>query len=411
MHYSTPPAIGGVENVILAHIHLLSEAGYSTTVVTGSGAKEALPARVEFVQIPELDSQHPQILEINRELEQGCVPISFDGMVTQLEETLAHILPSIDHVIVHNAFTKHFNVPLTAALFQLLDKGAIRRCIAWCHDFTWTSPHSRSKVHPGFPWDFLRTHRLDVTYVTISQQRQRELAGLFGCAPKGIRVIYNGINPSELLALSDAGAALIDRLGLWDNYLNLLMPVRVTQAKNIELALHVAESLKARGAWPKLVVTGPPDPHDPMSKDYFQSLLALRERLGVVQDVRFVYESGTSSDEPLLVDMPMVGELLRVSDALFMPSHREGFGMPVLEAGLVGMPIFCSDQVPAAKEIGGQDILRFSPTADPDQVADLILKYIEGSSVLRLRRRVRQRLTWRSIFRRKILSLLEGGAA
>lgn len=85
--------------------------------------------------------------------------------------------------------------------------------------------------------------------------------------------------------------------------------------------------------------------------------------------------------------------------------------MPVLEAGLVGIPVFCTDTVPAAKEIGGQDIVRFSPEADPDQVADLILKYVEDSSVLRLRRRVRQRLTWRSIFQRRILSLLEGGAS
>jgi glycosyltransferase involved in cell wall biosynthesis len=189
------------------------------------------------------------------------------------------------------------------------------------------------------------------------------------------------------------------------------MPVRVTKAKNIELALQVVEALKAKGSNPKLIVTGPPDPHDPMSRDYFQSLLGMRERLGVVQDVRFVYESGPSPAEPFLVDMRVVGDLLRVSDALFMPSYREGFGIPVLEAGLVGVPIFCADHIPAAKEIGGRDVVRFSPEADPDQIADLILSYIATSPVFRLRRRIRQRLTWQSIFRRKILPLVEGGAS
>jgi len=265
-------------------------------------------------------------------------------------------------------------------------------------------------VFPGYPWDFLRTYRSDVTYVTVSQQRQRELADLFGCPPEQIRVIYNGVDPGELLALSAVGLALVERLGLWDSELNLLLPVRVTQAKNIELALRVIAAIKERGARPKLVVTGPPDPHDQMNMQYFQGLLALREELGVEEQVRFVYESGPNPTEPFTVDMPVVAELLRVSDALFMPSHREGFGMPVLEAGLAGIPVFCADTVPAANEIGGPDVVTFSPEADPDQVADLILKWVENSSTLGLRKRVRQSLSWRQIFRREILPLLERGA-
>ena len=166
-------------------------------------------------------------------------------------------------------------------------------------------------------------------------------------------------------------------------------------------------SLKKRGIRPKLVVTGPPDPHDPQNMKYFQSLMNLREDLGVIYQMRFVYESGHVPTEPLTVDMPIVSELLRASDALFMPSHREGFGMPILEAGLAGIPVFSTDQVPAANEIGGSDVIRFSPNADPDHVAGLMLDWMESSPVFRLRRRVRQELTWQSIFRRQILPLLD----
>jgi glycosyltransferase involved in cell wall biosynthesis len=263
-------------------------------------------------------------------------------------------------------------------------------------------------VFPGYPWDLLRTLRSDISYVTISQERQRELADLFGCAPQQIQVIYNGVDPKELLALSDTGLALIDRLGLWESDLNLLMPVRVTEAKNIELALRVVASLKERGVQPKLIVTGPPDPHEAKSMEYFQGLLHLRAGLGVVDEMHFVYESGLDPTQPLIVQMPVVAELLRVSDALFMPSHREGFGMPVLEAGLAGIPIFCSYQVPAANEIGWQDMIRFSPGTDADEVADLILNWWENTPIPRLRRRVRQELTWRSIFHQQILPLLAG---
>jgi glycosyltransferase involved in cell wall biosynthesis len=406
LHYSAPPIVGGVENVILAHTRLFTEAGYPVTVLTGKGEKDALPLGTELICIPELDSQHPQILALSHELEQGWVFPSFEQTVTRITEKLAPVLESLDLLIVHNVFTKHFNLPLTAALFRLLDQGTIQRCVAWCHDITWTSPNSRSKVFPGYPWDLLSTYRPDIAYVTVSEERREELAELFGCPPEQIRVIYNGVDSSGLLALSDTGLGLINRLGLWNSDLNLLMPVRITQAKNIELALHVVAALKKRGVRPRLVVTGPPDPHEETSAMYFQSLLELREQLGVEQEMRFVYQSGPNAAEPFLIDAPVVSELFRVSDALFLPSHREGFGMPVLEAGLVGIPAFCANTIPAAKEAAGQGIIRFSPEADPDQVASLILKWMKHRSVLHLRRHIRRDLTWHSVFQREILPLL-----
>ena len=83
--------------------------------------------------------------------------------------------------------------------------------------------------------------------------------------------------------------------------------------------------------------------------------------------------------------------------------------MPVLEAGLAGLPIFCSERVPAAQELGGQEVIPFSPDADPGAVADLILNVMENNPILKMRRRVRQNLTWRSLFNRQILPLLERG--
>jgi glycosyltransferase involved in cell wall biosynthesis len=101
----------------------------------------------------------------------------------------------------------------------------------------------------------------------------------------------------------------------------------------------------------------------------------------------------------------VVGDLFRAADLMFMPSHREGFGMPVLEAGLVGIPVV-STEVPAALEVGGQDLLLFDLKEDPDHLAERILAWAEGSPVHRLRRRVRQNYTWQAIFRRDIEPLL-----
>jgi glycosyltransferase involved in cell wall biosynthesis len=138
---------------------------------------------------------------------------------------------------------------------------------------------------------------------------------------------------------------------------------------------------------------------------YFRSLQALRQELGVTEEMRFVFESGGDPDQPHLIDAGVVGDLFRVSDLIFMPSHREGFAMPVLEAGLVGLPVVCTP-VPAAVEIGGEDVLVFDLDEEPEHLALRLLAWADGSAVHRLRRRVRQGYTWPAIFHRDIEPLL-----
>jgi glycosyltransferase involved in cell wall biosynthesis len=125
--------------------------------------------------------------------------------------------------------------------------------------------------------------------------------------------------------------------------------------------------------------------------------------------MRFVFESGPEPGQPFTIDERVVGDLYRVSDVMFMPSHREGFGMPVLEAGLVGAPVVCSSDVPAAREIGIGDVIRFDADESPARLARRILAWAAGNPVYQLRRRVRQTYTWREIFRRDIRPLLGYG--
>ena len=123
-------------------------------------------------------------------------------------------------------------------------------------------------------------------------------------------------------------------------------------------------------------------------------------------ELHFVFELGAGADQGLVVNAKVVGDLYRASDLLFMPSHREGFAMPVLEAALVGIPVVCT-AVPAAEEIGGQDLIQFEAGDDPATLAGRIMVWAEGSPVHRFRRRVRQNYTWAAIFERDIKPLLE----
>ena len=81
--------------------------------------------------------------------------------------------------------------------------------------------------------------------------------------------------------------------------------------------------------------------------------------------------------------------------------------MPVLEAGLVGVPVVCTD-IPAAVEIGGEDVTIFDAAQEPAQLAEQLLSWAEENEVHRLRRRIRQSYTWDAIFRRDIKPLLNG---
>lgn len=407
LHYSAPPVVGGVEAVIQAQVDLLLRAGHDVTVIAGEGEKQAFPSEAEFIYIPEIGSQYPRVLELNKKLEIGELPSDFEAFSENTAESLEDILEKPNNLIVHNVFTKHFNLPLTAALYDLLERNKIQNCIAWCHDFTWTSSHSGHKVHPGYPWDLLRTYRQDVTYVVVSKRRQKTLSDLLGTPVDQIRVVYNGVDPKVILGLTTEGYALIQRLDLFVNDPILLMPVRVTQAKNIELALKVVAELKTRGSKPKLVLTGPPDPHDAKNMEYYRSLLNLRSELGIEQEMRFVFESGPDPQKPYFIGMNVVGDLFRVSDLLFMPSHREGFGMPVLEAGLAGIPVL-STSVPAAEEIGGQNVITFSTGDSPGEIAALIMECTDQRQVHRHRVRIRQRYTWQAIFDHDIKPLLKG---
>jgi glycosyltransferase involved in cell wall biosynthesis len=408
LHYSAAPTVGGVEAVISAHAAALSENGYPVSVIAGKGSPQAFPESVDFIQIPEMDTQHPRITALSASLESGLVPQGFEEASINLQLELARALDSMQIIILHNLFSKHFNLPLTVALYRLIPQFPEKRWICWSHDFTWTSKSSRSKVYPGFPWDLLRTYIPQVTYVTVSQSRKRELVDLLEYPADRVQVVYNGVNLSNSLGLSSEGLALSKRLDLFRGNLILLMPVRVTRAKNIELALKILAELKERGAHPRLVVSGPPDPHDKNSMAYFRQLQNLRSRLELESEMHFVWESGPTPGQPYRIGARLVGELLRICDVMLMPSHYEGFGMPVLEAGLAGAAV-ATTSVPAAIEIAGDEVILFELHESPQAIARKILDWSHSSRRYQLRRKIRKNYTWNAIFERDIRPMLTIG--
>jgi glycosyltransferase involved in cell wall biosynthesis len=187
----------------------------------------------------------------------------------------------------------------------------------------------------------------------------------------------------------------------------LLLPVRITQRKNIELALRMMGELRQIMPQSVLVITGPVGAHNPANVAYFDSLKALKKDLGLGGAVYFLAE-----EWPQRLADNVIADLFRMADALFLPSWEEGFGIPVIEAALLGKQIFASS-IGSLMELAGEDAIYFPPDGEPAKIAKLTAGAIHGSSIQRQRVRVRQHFSWEAIYANRIAPLIEAvnGAA
>jgi glycosyltransferase involved in cell wall biosynthesis len=237
--------------------------------------------------------------------------------------------------------------------------------------------------------------------VVVSELRRRELSDLLGIPDSRIKVIPNGIDAHPFLGLGEQTRRIVERLDLFSAEPLLLLPVRITPRKNIELALQVLAALTKFYPRSMLVVTGPPGPHNPNNEQYFNGLREMRANLNLEGRAFFLTEL---SAKPLPDDV--IADLYRLADALFLPSREEGFGIPVLEAGLAGLPLFLADIQPL-RSLAGECAVYFSPDASPERVAAKVVNRLASDPIISMRVQVRQNYSWDGIYRSSIAPLLE----
>jgi glycosyltransferase involved in cell wall biosynthesis len=390
--------VGGVESVIAQHARVMTENGHRVRILAGRG--DQFDERIPFVAIPKADSRHLEIEAVKVKLDQGSVPPEFNDLVTLLADNLREICSGTQVLFAHNVCSLNKNLVLTAALRRLHDSGGLPRLIIWHHDLAGTTPRYRAELHDGYPWDLLRSDWPYATQVVVSELRRKELAYLIGVPVERILVIPNGLDIPKFLKLEIQTVELIEKLDLLAAAPLLLLPVRITPRKNIELALGVLAALRKELPGAKLVVTGPLGPHNPANALYFEKLRRIRLELGLEGTAHFLAEY----TQDYLPDN-VIADFYHLADALLLPSWEEGFGIPVLEAGLTGMPIFCAD-IASLRELGGKEVRYFSPDADPSEVARMMAPALAEDEKLSLRWRVRRDYTWDKIFQAHIATLL-----
>jgi len=391
VHYTAAPVTGGVESVLAAHARLLREAGHDVVVIAGRGSATL---------VPELDSRHPDVERIAQRLAQGDpATADFEALRSRLAASMGALLADRDVVIAHNVMTMPFNLPLAAVL---ADAGP--PLVAWTHDLAWTNPRYPGYQRPGWPWSLLRTARPGVQYVAISGLRQREIVDVMGVPASGVPVVPNGVDPAAFWGLGPRTLDLARRAGLEGADPLVLVPVRITRRKRLELAIDAAACLLPGHPRLRVAVSGPLGPHSSDNLDYVAMLRRHRTRLRLDGVVSFLHElAGPDGEHP--VDDRTMAELYRMADLVLLPSESEGFGLPVLEAGLSRTPLVCAD-IPVLREVAGNGAWTFPPGAGGEQVAAAAARALR-SRAARLRARTLRGYGWPSVLER-IERVIEG---
>lgn len=400
IHHSAPPVVGGVESVLGHHARLMANAGHSVRVVAARG--ESADPRVAFERVPLVDSRHSEVDAVNAELVAGRVTPRFHQLVERVGAGLDDVLRDVQIVIAHNVCSLNKNLALTTALHRrLTDTARHQRLILWHHDLAWVMPRYRPQLHDGAPWDLLRTAWPGATQVVVSELRRKEWNKLTGQSTDDINVVPNGVDFAKFMKLEAFTAKWLNESRLLEAWPILLLPVRITPRKNIEMALRMLAALRHEMPRAALVITGPLGAHSAENELYFSELRALRTELKLGKAAIFMAEQARH----MLPD-EVIADFFHLADALFLPSREEGFGIPVLEAAFSRLPVFCTD-IPPLRGLGLEEATYFSPDSDPESLARQVAHVLRATPTARLAARARAAYTWEQVYDRDIAPLLD----
>jgi glycosyltransferase involved in cell wall biosynthesis len=301
----------------------------------------------------------------------------------------------MDVVMIHNVATMPFHITLTEALWNLAKRLTSVRFVAWVHDLVACNPDYELPSIEEWPWSSLTRAHDRYRYVAVSELRKKQFIELTGgkCT-----VIPNGVEPTRLLGLTESITELAQAYDLLGREIVLLHPTRLLKRKNVELGLRVTAALKAAGRSCAYLITGARDAQNPASQAYAEHLVSLRDELGLQDDALF-----------LQADVPIperdLASLFVLADALFFPSRQEGFGLPVLEAALHRLPVFCAAIEPLTSLLT-QGVTFFPLDAEPAQIALTIAARLGTTEAWQARHQIRRRYAWPAVYANYLAPLL-----
>jgi mannosylglucosylglycerate synthase len=391
LHYSCPPVIGGVEKVVQQQANLLLRNFHNVKVLAGTG--ELFTQRLPVEINPMLGSRSIEVQEAHKSCLNGDMT-RLNKLTDKIYKFLCSSLADFDMVIAHNVVSMHFNLALTKGIHNLASKHPVK-VVAWNHD----SPYFRED-YPSYldeePWAILKKTHPKIHYATISYDRKKRFQNLYQTDTK-ITVIPDGIDPFDFFKLHRTTMEIIKEKSLFNADLIFVQPSRLIPRKNIELSIKVLKAVRDRGVDAKFLLSGAYDPHESQAKKYYLNLKKLARSLKVDKDLIVLADYILKTSQRIRPDQIFIHDFYMLADLLFLPSIDEGFGLPLLEAGMIKLPIVCS-RIEPFQEIGMDDVCCFNLDDSPEKIADKILNFLEKIPTHNMYRKVIKNYVWDTIY-------------
>ena len=389
--------MGGVEEILRHHAQVLDRFGHRVSILAGMG--ESFSQAFEITIHPLIGSQNDRV----KAAHEACLEGHY-GPLRKIEGEIYEVVKrwaqNLDVLIAHNVLHMPFNLPLTLALRRLAFREDVK-LVSWAHD----SPYVRDELSDYLlspPWISLRLPHPRIAYVAISDSRRT----VFKKHLKGIqwRVIHNGIDPIDFFYLSPESARLFRELKFTERDLVVVQPSRITPRKNLELSLDIIHGIKSLGCKVLFILTGAYDHHEGRAVAYYHRLRQKIEDLNLSDNVAILAEHTFEDGTRLIPSQTFIRDLYLMADLLLMTSKDEGFGLPLLEAGMIKLPIACS-RIKPFQEIG-TDVCFFRVDDPPLFIAGRIMEYLSRTTTHGMYRKVMREFVWDTIYKREILPFL-----
>ena len=213
--------------------------------------------------------------------------------------------------------------------------------------------------------------------IAVSEATARDLVEVYDVRRDRIDVIPNGVEHRFRPHAAEELAAFKLKNGLPEHF--LLFVGTLQPRKNLDGLLRAYALIADRIDWPLVVIGGAGWLYSPIQR--------LVKRLGIGNRVRF-------TGYVLPEDLP---GWYAAAEIFVLPSHYEGFGLPVVEAMASGTPVITSSTSSLPEVAGGCAIL--ANPSSPGAIAGAILKLAEEPERRRelsgLGVRRAQQFTWR----------------
>ena len=316
---------------------ILEHLGYDCFFVCG---KSDRPPECSFL-IEEADYLHPSIEAINkkvlgtrfrsREMSQHIRAVA-NRIKDQIYKAIDEF--SLDLIIAANSLTIPMNIPLGAALLEVLTETGLP-CIAHHHDFFWERDRFivtsvKDYLDAVFPPEIA-----NLDHVVINTLAGEELGRRTGLSYRVIPNVMDFAHPPT--EPDDYGLDFRQTIGVADDDYLILQPSRVVARKGIEHTIELVRRLDDPRV--KLVIT-----HDGNDEGaaYPKRIRQFAEMLGVeiIFADRFIsYQRGSGPDGSKQYS---IWDVYPHADLVAYPSTYEGFGNAFLEAVYYRKPILCN---------------------------------------------------------------------